>query len=44
MLPGLNGFDTCRRLREDGVRMAILMLTARDAVGYRIAGVRHRRV
>src|SRR6266849_964867 len=30
MLPGLNGFETCRRLREAGVWAPVLMLTARD--------------
>ena len=30
MLPGIDGFDTCRRLREDGVWTPVLMLTARD--------------
>jgi two-component system OmpR family response regulator len=39
MLPGLNGFDTCRRLREAGVWTPVLMLTARDAVEDRVAGL-----
>jgi len=39
MLPGLDGFETCRRLREDGVWTPILMLTARDAVEDRVAGL-----
>src|SRR4051794_22944454 len=39
MLPGLDGFATCRRLREDGVWAPVLMLTARDAVDDRIAGL-----
>lgn len=39
MLPGIDGFEVCRRLRSDGVRSPILMLTARDAVGDRIAGL-----
>jgi two-component system OmpR family response regulator len=30
MLPGIDGFETCRRLRDDGVWAPILMLTARD--------------
>jgi two-component system, OmpR family, response regulator len=38
-LPGLNGFETCSRLREDGVRSPILMLTARDGIEDRIAGL-----
>jgi two-component system OmpR family response regulator len=39
MLPGLNGFETCRRLRTDGVWVPVLMLTARDAVSDRVAGL-----
>jgi two-component system, OmpR family, response regulator len=39
MLPGLDGFETCRRLRDEGVRTPILMLTARDAVEDRIEGL-----
>ena len=38
-LPGLDGFETCRRLRDDGVQTPILMLTARDAVDARIVGL-----
>src|SRR5207247_9504102 len=32
MLPGLNGFETCRELRSAGVWTPVLMLTARDRV------------
>jgi two-component system OmpR family response regulator len=39
MLPGIDGFETCRRLREDGVRSPVLMLTARDAIRDRVAGL-----
>jgi len=39
MLPGIDGFETCRRLRGDGVRTPILMLTSRDAVEDRIVGL-----
>jgi len=39
MLPGIDGFETCRRLREDGVSTPILVLTARDALRDRIAGL-----
>jgi two-component system OmpR family response regulator len=38
-LPGIDGFETCRRLRADGVATPILMLTARDAVEDRIGGL-----
>jgi two-component system OmpR family response regulator len=39
MLPGIDGFETCRRLREEGVPAPVLMLTARDAVEDRVAGL-----
>jgi two-component system OmpR family response regulator len=39
MLPGLDGFEICRRLREDGVWVPVLMLTARDAVEDRVRGL-----
>jgi two-component system, OmpR family, response regulator len=39
MLPGIDGFETCRRLRDDGVWAPVIMLTARDAVGDRVAGL-----
>lgn len=39
MLPGLDGFETCRRLRSAGMWAPILMLTARDSVDDRVAGL-----
>jgi two-component system OmpR family response regulator len=39
MLPGLDGFAVCRRLRADGVWSPVLMLTARDGVEDRIQGL-----
>jgi two-component system, OmpR family, response regulator len=39
MLPGIDGFETCRRLRESGVWSPVVMLTARDAVEDRVAGL-----
>lgn len=39
MLPGIDGFETCRRLRADGVWAPILMLTARDAIEDRVSGL-----
>src|SRR3954470_10884300 len=39
MLPGLTGFETCRRLRNSGVWAPVLMLTARDGVDDRVAGL-----
>ena len=41
MLPGLSGFEVCRSLREAGFKTPVLMLTARDAVEDRIAGLDH---
>ena len=39
MLPGMSGYDACRRLRGAGVWAPVLMLTARDAVEDRVAGL-----
>ncbi len=39
MLPGADGFETCRRMREGGVWAPVLMLTARDAVDDRVSGL-----
>jgi len=39
MLPGGNGFDLCRELRAREVGTPILMLTARDTVDDRVAGL-----
>jgi two-component system OmpR family response regulator len=38
-LPGIDGFETCRRLRADGVSAPVLMLTSRGAVPDRVAGL-----
>src|SRR6266516_2591471 len=36
MLPGIDGFATCRRLRDEGVWVPILILTARGALEGRV--------
>lgn len=39
MMPGMSGVDLCRQLREQGYAKPILMLTAKDALTDRIAGL-----
>jgi two-component system OmpR family response regulator len=39
MLPGVDGFDVCRKLRKGGIWTPVLMLTARDAVEDRVSGL-----
>ena len=39
LMPELDGLEVCRRLRDTGDRTPVLMLTARDAVGERVAGL-----
>jgi len=39
LMPVMDGFEACRRLREAGDRTPVLMLTARDAVGDRVEGL-----
>jgi two-component system, OmpR family, response regulator len=39
MLPDVDGFEICRRLRADGVWVPIIMLTARDAIEDRVKGL-----
>ena len=39
MLPGLDGFAVCRRLRQEGVWSPVLMLTARDEIDDRVSGL-----
>lgn len=38
-LPGLDGLDVCRRVRDKGLSVPILVLTARDAIADRVAGL-----
>ncbi len=39
MLPRMSGFEVCRRIRESGSTMPVLLLTARDAVEDRVFGL-----
>jgi DNA-binding response OmpR family regulator len=39
MLPGMNGFEVCRRLRADEVRTPILIITARDGLEDKVEGL-----
>jgi len=39
MMPGIDGLEVCRRLRDAGDRTPVLMLTARDTVDDRVAGL-----
>jgi two-component system, OmpR family, response regulator len=39
MLPGMDGLTVCRKLRARGIRVPVLLLTARDAVPDRVAGL-----
>src|SRR6266702_8745665 len=39
LMPGVDGLEVCRRLRDAGNRVPVLMLTARDEVENRVAGL-----
>ena len=39
LMPGVDGLDVCRRLRRSGNRVPVLMLTARDEIENRVAGL-----
>jgi len=39
LMPTLDGISVCRRMREAGYRVPVLMLTARDSVADRVAGL-----
>ena len=39
LMPGIDGLEVCRRIREEGNEVPVLMLTARDAVGDRVEGL-----
>lgn len=38
-LPGMDGFEVLRRLRDEGVRLPVIILTARDSVDDTVAGL-----
>ena len=38
-MPGIDGIEVCRRLRAQGDQVPVLMLTARDAIADRVAGL-----
>ena len=40
MLPGMSGFDICRKVREEGRTAPILMLTARDQISDKVRGLK----
>jgi two-component system response regulator MprA len=39
LMPDIDGIEVCRRLRHEGDRVPVLMLTARDAVSDRVEGL-----
>ncbi len=39
LMPGMNGLELCQQLRRGGDRTPVLMLTARDAIDDRVAGL-----
>ncbi|MCC5609105.1 response regulator transcription factor [Nostoc sp. CHAB 5834] len=39
MLPGLSGLEICRRLRATGISVPVILLTAKDEVNDRVAGL-----
>ena len=39
MLPDLDGFEVCRRMRSDGIDIPVIFLTARDATEERLRGL-----
>jgi DNA-binding response OmpR family regulator len=39
MMPGMNGYELCKKIRKKGIQSPILMLTARDAVKDKVQGL-----
>ncbi len=40
MLPGIDGFEVCRQLRQRGLRLPVLMLTARSEITDKVVGLK----
>ena len=38
VLPGINGFELCKKLRRSGIKTPVIMLTSMDAIGDKISG------
>lgn len=39
MMPGMNGFEVCEKLRKDGLKVGVLFLTAKDSTDDKVAGL-----
>ncbi len=39
MMPGMNGFQVCEKLRKDGLRVGVLFLTAKDSTDDKVTGL-----
>jgi two-component system OmpR family response regulator len=39
MMPGMNGFEVCERLRKDGLKVGVLFLTAKDSTDDKVTGL-----
>lgn len=39
MLPGINGYEICRRMREEGIEVPVIMLTARGEEADKVRGL-----
>ena len=39
MMPGMNGFEVCEKLRKDGLRVGVLFLTAKDSTDDKVTGL-----
>jgi two-component system OmpR family response regulator len=39
MMPGMNGFQVCEKLRKDGLKIGVLFLTAKDSTDDKVTGL-----